>query len=503
MIAACCQSEILAAPALSPFHAVRRHRTLIRRRFACRPAMCYERVGWPVRSGHKAFHGASQVTPLTSSPSRALAGTIRVPGDKSISHRALMLGGLAVGETRITGLLEGEDVLRTGQAMRALGAAVTRDGAGAWIVHGVGLGGLAEPADILDLGNSGTSARLLLGILASHPVTVFLTGDASLRRRPMRRVMEPLAQIGARFTTRDGGRLPLAITGCAEPLPIAYRLPVASAQVKSAVLLAGLNAPGQTTVIEPEPSRDHTEIMLRHFGAEVTVAPGKGGERVITVTGEPELMARPIAVPGDPSSAAFPLVAALICPDSAVTIADIGINPLRAGLFETLLEMGAGLAISNRRDMNGEPVADLEVRAGTLDGVDVPPDRAPRMIDEYPILAVAAAFARGRTVLRGIGELKVKESDRLTAIARGLAACGVRIEAGEDSLVIHGLGAPPTGGATVATELDHRIAMSFLVLGLGARHPVSVDDAGPIATSFPGFVDLMTGLGARIQGGAP
>ena len=439
------------------------------------------------------------MTPMTALPSRALTGTIRVPGDKSISHRALMLGGLAVGETRIEGLLEGEDVMRTGQAMRALGARIARTDAGVWIVQGVGVGGLAEPTDVLDLGNSGTSARLLLGILASHPLTAFLTGDASLRRRPMRRVIEPLEPIGARFVTRTGGRLPLAVTGSAEPLPITYRLPVASAQVKSAILLAGLNAPGQTTVIEPEPSRDHTEIMLRHFGATLKIEAGQGAERVVTVMGEPELAGRAVWVPGDPSSAAFPVVAALICPDSDLTITGVGINPLRAGLFETLTEMGAAIAIVNRRDVNGEAVADLRVRASALKAIDVPAERAPRMIDEYPILAVAAAYARGRTVFRGIGELKVKESDRLAAIARGLVACGVAVEAGDDTLAIQGLGGPPEGGATIATELDHRIAMSFLVLGLGAKAATRVDDGGPIATSFPGFVALMTGLGARIE----
>lgn len=427
---------------------------------------------------------------------RPLIGRLRVPGDKSISHRALMLAALAVGRTEITGLLEGEDVLATARAVTALGAHAERAGPGRWQVDGVGIGGLAEPEDVLDLGNSGTSARLLLGILASHALTAFVTGDASLRRRPMGRIIVPLSCMGAQFTARAGGRLPLAVTGAAEPLPIAYSLPVPSAQVKSAVLLAGLNTPGETTVVEPQPTRDHSERMLRHFGAAVAVVPAEGGGRRITVAGFPELVPAPITVPGDPSSAAFPLVGALLVPGSEVTIEGVGVNPLRAGLLECLREMGADIALMNEREEGGEPVADIRVRAGELNGAEIPAERAPRMIDEYPILAMAAACARGRTVMRGLAELRVKESDRLTAIATGLARCGVRVAIEGDDLIIDGAGNFPAGGATIATALDHRIAMAFLVLGLATRDPVRIDDAAPIATSFPGFIDLMGGIGA-------
>jgi 3-phosphoshikimate 1-carboxyvinyltransferase len=432
-------------------------------------------------------------------PRMPLTGKIRVPGDKSISHRALMLGALAVGRTEISGLLEGEDVLATAAAINALGANASPAGDGRWAVNGVGIGGLTEPEDLLDLGNSGTSARLLLGILATHPLTAFVTGDASLRRRPMGRVVEPLSRIGARFVTREGARLPLAISGAADPIPISYHLPVPSAQVKSAVLLAGLNTPGTTTVIEPQPTRDHTERMLRHFGATVTTEPTEGGGKHITLEGYPELTAAPIAVPGDPSSAAFPLIAALIVPGSDVTIEGVGINPLRTGLIECLREMGADLALLNERDEGGEPVADLRARAGTLKGADIPAERAPRMIDEYPILAVAAACACGRTVMRGLAELRVKESDRLTGIAAGLASCGVRVAVEQDDLIVEGAGNFPAGGATVETRLDHRIAMAFLVLGLAADEAVRIDDAAPIATSFPDFLPLMNGLGGTIQ----
>jgi 3-phosphoshikimate 1-carboxyvinyltransferase len=436
--------------------------------------------------------------PLSSARSAGpLSGRIRVPGDKSISHRALMLGMLAVGRTEITGLLEGEDVLATAAAVNALGAVAAPVGDGRWTVDGVGIGGLVEPQDVLDLGNSGTSARLLLGILATHPATAFVTGDASLRRRPMGRVVEPLGRFGAHFVTREGGRLPLAVSGATDPVPIEYRLPVPSAQVKSAVLLAGLNAPGATTVIEPQPTRDHTERMLRHFGAAVAIEPVEGGRR-ITLVGLPELSAAPISVPGDPSSAAFPVVAGLLVPGSEVTVEGVGVNPLRTGLFECLREMGADIALLNARDEGGEPVADLVARAGPLVGVDVPADRAPRMIDEYPVLAVAAACARGRTVMRGLAELRVKESDRLAAIAAGLGACGVRVAVDGDILTVEGDGRPPPGGAMITTRLDHRIAMAFLVLGLAARQPVQIDDAHPIATSFPGFVPLLRTLGGAI-----
>ena len=445
--------------------------------------------------------------PLTvAAPSGPLVGTIRVPGDKSISHRALMLGALAVGRTEIAGLLEGEDVLATAAALNALGAAAApategrRDGR--WVVDGIGIGALAEPEGVLDLGNSGTSARLLLGMLATHPITAFVTGDASLRRRPMGRVVEPLTRFGARFVTREGARLPLAISGASDPIPISYHLPVPSAQVKSAVLLAGLDTPGTTTVIEPQPSRDHTERMLRHFGATVGAEPIEGGGKRITLEGHPELAAAPISVPGDPSSAAFPLIAALIVPGSEVTIEGVGVNPLRTGLLECLRDMGADIALLNERDEGGEPVADLRARAGPLTGADIPAERAPRMIDEYPILAVAAACAGGRTVMRGLAELRVKESDRLTGIAAGLAKCGVRVAVEGDDLIVGGAGNYPAGGALIETSLDHRMAMAFLVLGLAANDAVRIDDAAPIATSFPDFLPLMNGLGCAIRGEA-
>ena len=438
--------------------------------------------------------------PLTARPSEALSGTARPPGDKSISHRALMLGALAVGGSAVDGLLEGEDVLCTAAAMRALGAEVERGADGVWRVWGRGIGGLAAPGDVLDMGNSGTGARLVMGLLASHPLTAVLTGDGSLRSRPMARVATPLERMGARIIGAEGCRLPLTVVGAGAAMPIRYRLPVASAQVKSAILLAGLNAPGKTTVIEPEPTRDHSERMLRHFGAEVSVEDVAGG-RAVTVTGQPELIGRDLRVPADPSSAAFATVAALILPGSEVRLPGVGINPLRAGLYQTLADMGADIGFENRREEAGEPVADLTIAASPLQGVEVPAARAPSMIDEYPILAVAAACAKGRTVMRGLGELRVKESDRLAAIARGLAACGVEVEEGMDSLTVHGLGGRPPGGATVATGLDHRIAMSFLMLGLAAENPVTVDDAAPIETSFPNFAGFMTGLGAMIVPG--
>ena len=438
----------------------------------------------------------TQPLPLVARrPATTLQGRVAVPGDKSISHRALMFAALAVGETRIEGLLEGEDVLRTAAAMRALGADI-RHADGIWHVAGRGVGGLAEPADVLDMGNSGTAARLLTGMLAGHDLFAVMTGDASLRRRPMRRVTEPLELCGARFTARAGGRLPLAVQGAADAMPIHYRLPVASAQVKSAILLAGLNARGQTVVEEPAATRDHSENMLRHFGAEVAVLPD-GRERVIVLTGQPELRARDVVVPGDPSSAAFPLVAALIVPGSAVTVTVVGLNPLRAGLFVTLREMGADLTVSGTRTEGGELVGDITVRHGPLRAVDVPPERAPTMIDEYPVLAVAAAFASGTTRMRGLAELRVKESDRLAATAAMLAAAGARVRVEGDDLLVEGAGGL-AGGCTVRTHMDHRLAMSALVLGQATAAPVAVDDASFIETSFPGFAALMRGLGASI-----
>ncbi|GAC1341139.1 MAG: 3-phosphoshikimate 1-carboxyvinyltransferase [Acetobacteraceae bacterium] len=437
--------------------------------------------------------------PLASRrPATPLRGTLEVPGDKSISHRALMFAGLAVGESRIEGLLEGEDVLRTAAAMRALGAEVTREGPGRWRVAGRGIGGLREPADVLDMGNSGTAARLLCGILATHDLFAVMTGDASLRRRPMRRVTEPLAACGAVFSSREGGRLPLAIRGARDALPLEYRLPVASAQVKSALLLAGLNAPGWTAIEEPEPTRDHTERMLRHFGAEVVVE-ALGSGRVARLRGQPELRGADVVVPGDPSSAAFVLVAALIVEGSVVTVRGVGMNPARIGLLETLREMGGELTVANERVAGGEPVADVTARYTGLRGVVVPAARAPSMIDEYPVLAVAAACASGVTVMQGLAELRVKESDRLAATAALLAANGVRVAVEGDRLTVEGAGGAPPGGGLVATHMDHRLAMSALVLGLATDAPVGVDDAGFIDTSFPGFSALMQGLGADIR----
>lgn len=435
---------------------------------------------------------------LFAPPAEGLTGLARVPGDKSISHRALILGGLAVGETRIEGLLEGEDVLRTAAAMRALGAELERQSEGSWRLFGRGLGGLVEPDDVLDLGNTGTGVRLLMGLVAGHPITVCFTGDASLRRRPMGRVVEPLEQMGAQVMAREACRLPLILRGSSAPQPIRYALPVASAQVKSAILLAALNAPGRSCVIEPAPSRDHSERMLAHFGAEITVE-SEGHGRCVTLIGQPELHGRDVRVPADPSSAAFPLVAALLLPGSALRVEGVGVNPLRCGLFETLREMGAELTLENRRDEGGEPVADLVAATSRLRGITVPAERAPSMIDEYPILAVAAALASGTTVMQGLGELRVKESDRLSAMARGLAANGVEVEVGEDSLTVHGRGARVPGGGTVASELDHRIAMSFAVLGLASDQGVTVDDAAPIETSFPGFTELLNALGAQLR----
>lgn len=427
-----------------------------------------------------------------------------MPGDKSISHRALMLGAVALGETRITGLLEGEDVLATAAAMRAMGARVDKCEDGAWVVSGMGVGGLLAPHEDLDMGNSGTAARLLMGLVAGHAFSATFTGDASLSSRPMKRVMDPLAQVGATFEAREGGRLPLTVTGALDPMPITYELPVASAQVKSAVMLAGLNAPGETVVIEPKPTRDHTEKMLTHFGAQVRVEELPGGARRITLVGRPELKGRDVIVPADISSAAFPLVAGAIVPGSDVTVLNVGLNPLRAGVIETLKDMGATVEILDRRVEAGEDIGDVRVTAGALKGCTVPATRAPAQIDEYPVLFVAAACAEGVTRFEGLEELRVKESDRLAVMARGLKACGVHVEEGEDWLEVTGVagtGRAVPGGATVGTHLDHRIAMSFLVLGLVADNPVTVDDASPINTSFPGFQALMESLGATFSAG--
>lgn len=435
---------------------------------------------------------------MTSRRDGPLSGVAAVPGDKSISHRALILGALSVGTTRITGLLEGQDVLDTAKAMQAFGATVTRTGPGAWTVEGVGVGGFAEPAEVIDCGNSGTGVRLIMGCMATSPITATFTGDASLRKRPMGRVTDPLALFGARSYGRAGGRLPMTLVGASEPVPVTYTTPMASAQVKSAVLLAGLNAPGQTVVIEKTPTRDHTERMLRGFGAEVTVEATPEGNR-ITLQGQPELVAQKVAVPRDPSSAAFPVCAALLVPGSDILVPGVSQNPTRNGLFLTLREMGADIEFLNEREEGGEPVADLRVRHSALTGIAVPAERAAAQIDEYPVLAALAACASGTTVMRGVHELRVKESDRIAAMARGLEACGVRVEEDEDTLIVHGLGPDGVpGGATVATHIDHRIAMSFLVLGLVSQAPISVDDGSPIATSFPVFEDLMRDLGARI-----
>lgn len=437
--------------------------------------------------------------PVIARPSSALKGSVRVPGDKSISHRALLFGLLAIGETHVTGLLEGEDVLRTADAVRALGGIATRLGDGEWRVTGVGVGGLQQPADTLDFGNAGTGSRLTMGVVAGHPITVTFDGDASLRSRPMRRIVDPLIKMGAEVVSEaEGGRLPMTIRGPQEAVPIVYETPAASAQIKSAILLAGLNAPGKTTVIENEASRDHTELLLRHFGAEVIVEPhGQHGRR-ITLTGQPELKANDIVVPADPSSAAFPLVAALLVPGSEITLESVMTNPLRTGLFITLKEMGADIEELNPREEGGETVADLRVRASALKGVDVPAERAPSMIDEYPILAVAAAFASGETRMRGLHELRVKESDRLQAVADGLKAAGVSVRIEGDDLIVSGQNGEVRGGGEAATHLDHRIAMAFLVLGLVAREGMRIDDGTMIATSFPSFIPLMRSLGADI-----
>ncbi|WP_299614930.1 3-phosphoshikimate 1-carboxyvinyltransferase [uncultured Tateyamaria sp.] len=438
--------------------------------------------------------------PMTSSACGPLSGTAEVPGDKSISHRSLILGAMAVGETTITGLLEGQDVLDTGKAMQAFGAEVVNHGAGSWSVHGVGVGGFAEPDQVIDCGNSGTGVRLIMGAMATSPISVTFTGDASLNGRPMARVTDPLALFGCQAVGRSGGRLPMTLVGAADPVPVEYTVPVPSAQVKSAVLLAGLNAPGETVVIEAEATRDHTERMLAGFGAEISTEVTEAG-RVITLKGQPELTPLHIEVPRDPSSAAFPVGAAIIVPGSDVLVPNIGLNPTRAGLFTTLREMGADLVYENEREEGGEPVADLRARfSPDLKGIEVPAERAASMIDEYPVLSVVASFAKGETHMPGVKELRVKESDRIDAMATGLRAAGVTVEDGPDWWTVTGLGhGNVPGGVTCASHLDHRIAMSFLVMGMGTQKPMSVDDGGPIATSFPIFEPLMAGLGAQVR----
>jgi 3-phosphoshikimate 1-carboxyvinyltransferase len=443
-------------------------------------------------------HTHAETAPLTARRGGPLKGRARVPGDKSISIRALILGALTVGETRIAGLLEGEDVLNTAQTLRDLGASLERRGGGHWRVHGVGVAGFAEPSRKLEFGNSGTGCRLMLGAVAGCPIAATFDGDASLRKRPMRRVLEPLERIGARTLSSADGRLPLTLAGARDPIPIVFAPPVPSAQLKSAVLLAALSAPGETTIIEREATRDHTEKMLAHFGAQIRVEPDGANGRRITLAGQPELKPAPIVVPADPSSAAFPLVAALIVPGSEVILDGVMMNPLRTGLLLTLAEMGASIERVKVRNEGGEDVADLLVRGGqALRGIEVPAERAPSMIDEYPVLAVAAAFAEGTTIMRGLKELRVKESDRLAATAALLRGNGVEADIDGDDLIVRGRGRA-AGGGLVTTHMDHRIAMSALVMGLGSEKPVAIDDGSFIATSFPGFVELMRSLGAEV-----
>ena len=441
---------------------------------------------------------ANTPQPRSFAPSGPLCGIVRVPGDKSISHRSLMLSALAIGESRVTGLLEGEDVLATAAAMRAMGATIERLGEGEWRIHGVGVGGLLQPQNALDMGNSGTSTRLLMGLVASHAISATFIGDASLSKRPMGRVIDPLSLTGAEFTASPGGQLPLMVRGICPAVPISYRLPVASAQVKSAVLLAGLNTPGITEVIEPVPTRDHSERMLAGFGADLSVETDAKGVRHIRLVGEAELKPQVIEVPGDPSSAAFPIVAALITPGSEVTVTHVGMNPTRTGIFKMLEAMGADLAYSNERIVGGEPVADITARHSALTGIEVPPDVAPSMIDEFPIFFVAASMAQGRTITSGLDELRVKESDRLALMAAGLIAIGAKVEEREDGLVIDGSGGEPLeGGTTIASALDHRIAMSFAVAGQHCYRGTTVDDVTPIATSFPTFEAMLAELSGQ------
>jgi len=442
-------------------------------------------------------HGAP--IPMTSHKCTGLSGVVEVPGDKSISHRSLIFGAMALGKTEISGLLEGQDVLDTAKAVEAFGASVTNHGDGNWTVHGVGVGGFSEPDGVIDCGNSGTGVRLIMGAMATHDMTATFTGDASLNKRPMARVTDPIALFGAEAYGRKGGRLPMTIVGAKHPVPVRYTVPMPSAQVKSAVMLAGLNAPGETVIIEKEATRDHTERMLVGFGAEVDVEITAEG-RVITLRGYPELKPQTISVPRDPSSAAFPVCAALITEGSDILVPNIGLNPTRAGLYTTVREMGADLVFENERLEGGEPVADLRAKfSPNMKGIEVPPERAASMIDEYPILSVVASFAEGDTIMRGVKELRVKESDRIDAMAKGLRANGMDIDEGEDWWIIHGKGMGNVpGGGLAETFLDHRIAMSFLTLGMGSEKPVHIDDGGPIVTSFPNFEPLMSALGAKL-----
>lgn len=437
---------------------------------------------------------------LSSKQASALNGNPVIPGDKSISHRALMFGGLAIGNTIIHGLLEGEDVIHTAEALRNMGADIEQSDDGTWQCHGVGIGGLREPDTVLEMGNSGTSTRLLMGLVGAHNITTQFNGDASLTKRPMNRVIKPLEIMGVKITCREGGLLPLSITGPKEVLPIEYKLPVASAQVKSAILLAGLSAIGKTTVIEETPTRDHTENMLKAFGVPVEIKNLGNGTQAITVIGQHDLKATTVHVPSDPSSAAFPAVAALINQGSELKMSNILMNERRSGVYLTLQEMGANITLQNERIESGEKVADLHIKGDrTLKGIDIPASRVPSMIDEFPILAVAASCAEGTTTMKGLAELRVKESDRLLMMYEGLKACGVNLEMGEDNLTIHGNGKPPKGGAEIKTALDHRIAMSFLILGSATQKPIIIDDGNPIKTSFPNFIELMNSLGTKIS----
>ncbi|WP_421725561.1 3-phosphoshikimate 1-carboxyvinyltransferase [Bauldia sp.] len=440
--------------------------------------------------------------PLKALRSGPLQGSLRPPGDKSVSHRALMLGATASGQSELTGVLEGEDVLATAGAMRAFGAKVIREAPGQWRVDGVGVGGFLEPEGVVDFGNSGTGVRLAMGLAGIQGFATTFTGDASLVGRPMGRIFDPLRRMGVQILSRSEDRLPATLKGPDTPVPIEYRVPVASAQVKSAVLLAALSTRGTTTVIEPVPTRDHSERMLAAFGAAIETSVGEDGARTITIEGGLDLKPQAVVVPGDPSSAAFAIVAGLIVEGSEIVVENTMLNSTRTGLIETLQEMGADLTIDSRRTVGGEDVGDIRVRASRLKGVTVPPERAPSMIDEYPVLSVAAAFAEGETRMEGIGELRVKESDRIAMTAAGLEANGVKVETGPDLMVVEGADGPPPGGGFVATALDHRIAMSFLVLGLGTVEPVTIDDAAPIATSYPAFRDSMAALGARFETGA-